>query len=151
MSAPNLLVFREGRRNASGRELLLQLKEQLAQSGIGPTQEQWLRALLLAGELECGLADINSNCTAPMQAVTDRLAEAAMPDSIEATIADRFYFQRSDLPPTLAHTLRRLATFSNPAFLELQRMRLSVARTPRVIACFEDLDRYLAGNWSRRG
>ncbi len=29
-------------------------------------------------------------------------------------------------------------------FAELQRMRLSVARTPRVIGCFEDLDRYLA-------
>ncbi|MDQ6807377.1 MAG: DEAD/DEAH box helicase family protein [Actinomycetota bacterium] len=67
-----------------------------------------------------------------------------MPESVKATTADRLYFDRSILPPALAHALRRLATFSNPMFLELQRMRLSVARTPRVIACFEDLDRHLA-------
>ena len=59
-------------------------------------------------------------------------------------VADRLYIDRSNLPPTLAHAIRRLATFSNPMFTELQRMRLSVSRTPRVSACFEDLDRYRA-------
>ena len=66
------------------------------------------------------------------------------PSLIEATLADRVYIDRSNLPPTLAHAIRRLATFSNPMFTELQRMRLSVARTPRVIGCFDDLDRHLA-------
>lgn len=80
----------------------------------------------------------------PPRMLRDRLAETSMPESIEATIANRLYFERSALPPPLAHGMRRLATFSNPSFLELQRMRLSVARTPRVIACFEDLNRYLA-------
>lgn len=80
----------------------------------------------------------------PPRMLHDRRAETLMPESIEATIADRCYFERAVLPAPLAHAMRRLATFSNPAFLELQRMRLSVARTPRVIACFEDLDRYLA-------
>jgi superfamily II DNA or RNA helicase len=80
----------------------------------------------------------------PPRTLRERLSETRLPDSIEATLADRVYIDRSKLPPTLAQAIRRLATFSNPMFTELQRMRLSVARTPRVIGCFEDLDRYLA-------
>lgn len=80
----------------------------------------------------------------PMRTLGERLSETRLPESIEATIADRVYIDRSKLPPTLAHAIRRLATFSNPMFTERQRMRLSVARTPRVIGCFDDLDSYLA-------
>lgn len=80
----------------------------------------------------------------PTRTLRERLSETGLPESIEATIADRVYIDRSKLPPTLAHAIRRLATFSNPMFMELQRMRLSVARTPRVIGCFDDLDSYLA-------
>ena len=80
----------------------------------------------------------------PPRTLRERLTETRLPESIEATLADRVYVDRSKLPPTLAHAIRRLATFSNPMFTELQRMRLSVARTPRVIGCFEDLDAYLA-------
>jgi superfamily II DNA or RNA helicase len=80
----------------------------------------------------------------PARSLRERLVDTPMPESVEATIANRLYFDRSSLPPALAHALRQLATFSNPMFLELQRMRLSVARTPRVIACFEDLGRHLA-------
>ncbi len=80
----------------------------------------------------------------PPRSLRERLSETPLPESIEATLADRVYINRLKLAPTLAHAIRRLATFSNPMFTELQRMRLSVARTPRVIACFEDLDRYLA-------
>ena len=80
----------------------------------------------------------------PRRTLRARLGETRLPESIEATFADRVYLDRSNLPPTLAHAIRRLATFANPMFTELQRMRLSVARTPRVIGCFEDLDRYLA-------
>ena len=80
----------------------------------------------------------------PPRTLRARLSATRMPESIDATLADRVYVDRSQLPPTLAHAIRRLATFSNPMFTELQRMRLSVARTPRVIACFEDVDGYLA-------
>ena len=80
----------------------------------------------------------------PPRTLRARLSETRLPESIEATFADRVYIDRLNLPPALAHAIRRLATFSNPTFTELQRMRLSVARTPRVIGCFEDLDRYLA-------
>jgi hypothetical protein len=80
----------------------------------------------------------------PARALRERLNATRLPESIEATLADRVYVDRSQLPPALAHAIRRVATFSNPMFTELQRMRLSVARTPRVIGCFEDLDGYLA-------
>ena len=80
----------------------------------------------------------------PPRTLRARLSQTRLPASIEATFADRVYIDRSNLPPNLAHAFRRLATFSNPMFTELQRMRLSVARTPRVIGCFEDLDHYLA-------
>ena len=80
----------------------------------------------------------------PSPTIRDRLDKEAMPRSLAATLADRLYIDRSAAPPVLAHALRRVATFSNPMFLERQRMRMSVARTPRVIGCFEDLERHIA-------
>jgi superfamily II DNA or RNA helicase len=80
----------------------------------------------------------------PTRTLRERLSETRLPESITITLADRAYIDRSTLPPALAHAIKRLATFSNPMFAELQRMRLSVARTPRVIGCSEDLDGYLA-------
>lgn len=80
----------------------------------------------------------------PPRSLQSQLVGAPMPDAVEATIADRLYVDRTALPAALAHAMRRLATFSNPLFMELQRMRMSVARTPRVIGCFEDLGRYIA-------
>lgn len=80
----------------------------------------------------------------PPRALRNRLRGVSMPKAVTATIADRLYIERSALPPGLADAIRRLATFSNPKFLELQRMRMSVAMTPRVIACFEDLARHIA-------
>ncbi len=73
-----------------------------------------------------------------------RLSQVSMPTTVAATIADRLYIERGKLPATLAHAIKRLAAFSNPLFLERQRMRMSVARTPRVIGCFEDLAKHIA-------
>lgn len=80
----------------------------------------------------------------PSQTWREKLTSASMPEAVKGTIADRLYIERSALPPALTHAMRRIATFSNPMFLELQQMRMSVARTPRVIACFDDLDGHLA-------
>ena len=79
----------------------------------------------------------------PPRTLRERVHGESMPEAVAATLADRLYVDRSAVPPVLAHAIKRLATFSNPMFLELQRMRMSVARTPRVIACFEDLDRHV--------
>jgi superfamily II DNA or RNA helicase len=80
----------------------------------------------------------------PPRTLRQRLAETCLPEQIGATIADRLYIGRSGLPPVLVHALRRLATFSNPMFIEQQRMRLPITRTPRVIGCFAEVDIYLA-------
>ena len=80
----------------------------------------------------------------PPRTLRERLRGESMPEAVAATLADRLYVERSSLPPVLVHAIKRLATFSNPMFLELQRMRMSVARTPRVIGCFEDLGRHVA-------
>jgi hypothetical protein len=129
---------------------------------LEPHRDQWsylasipritphrLAELIAGGEADGALAvrpaaDTSDPPWRPPRTLRERLSETQLPESIEATLAGRIYIDRSQLPSTLAHAIRRLATFSNPMFMELQRMRLSVARTPRVIGCFEDLDSYLA-------
>jgi superfamily II DNA or RNA helicase len=79
----------------------------------------------------------------PPRSLSSRLAATTMPDFLRATLAQRLYVRTDGLPPVLADAMRRLATFSNPLFLERQRLRLSTGRTPRVIACFERQGRFL--------
>jgi hypothetical protein len=80
----------------------------------------------------------------PSRTLADRLRGSQMPDKVDATLVERLYIDRRGLPPALVDAIRRLATFPNPTFMELQAMRMSVARTPRVIGCFEELGPHLA-------
>lgn len=80
----------------------------------------------------------------PARALADRLSEVQLPNVVSATLARRLYVRCDDLPPALLDSIRRLATFANPQFLERQRMRLSTAFTPRVIRCFEDTGSFIA-------
>jgi superfamily II DNA or RNA helicase len=80
----------------------------------------------------------------PSRTLAERLRGTPTPDTVKATLAERLYIDRGGLPPALVDATRRLATFANPMFMELQAMRMSVARTPRVIACFEELGQHLA-------
>ncbi|HEX2702965.1 MAG TPA: DEAD/DEAH box helicase family protein, partial [Solirubrobacteraceae bacterium] len=94
-----------------------------------------------------GVPESSSEGDAPWRRRTplaSRLATVQLPEAITATFADRIYVLREGLPAALVDALRRLAIFSNPLFLEKQRMRFSTARTPRVIACFEETDGFLA-------
>ena len=79
----------------------------------------------------------------PVRPLGERLAEAELPGTVSATLAQRLYVCQERVPPVLLERMRRLAAFSNPKFLELQAMRMSTARTPRVIACFEQSGRFL--------
>jgi superfamily II DNA or RNA helicase len=79
----------------------------------------------------------------PARPLADRLVTTTLPETLHATLAQRLYVQRADLPPALHDALRRLACFSNPKFFELQRMRFSTARTPRVISCFDEAGDFL--------
>ena len=73
-----MLVFRQGRRAHSGSALLqalLPLLRRLQSSGASPSSRPLPEALLRCGELECGLADLESPLTTFAAATTDALAE----------------------------------------------------------------------------
>lgn len=72
-----MLVFRQGRRDRAGDALLqalLPLLRRLESAHATPSSEL-LEALLRCGELECGLADLDSPYTAVVAEATDALAE----------------------------------------------------------------------------
>lgn len=75
VGALNLWVFREGHRCVSGPELREKLAADLAALPERPTEEGFLRTLLRAGELECGVADSGIS-PAPLEQLTDALAES---------------------------------------------------------------------------
>ena len=80
----------------------------------------------------------------PALSLGSQLAASALPETVTATLAQRLYVSSDGLPSALIDALRRLATFSNPQFLERQRMRLSTALTPRFVACFEETGHFIA-------
>ena len=76
-----MLVFRQGRRAYSGSALLqalLPLLRQLQIAGASPSSGPLPEALLRCGELECGLADLDSPLTTHLAATTDALAETLL-------------------------------------------------------------------------
>jgi hypothetical protein len=60
-----------------------------------------------------------------------------VPREIEVTLAARVRIPTANLPPELRDRLVRVAAFPNPVFYERGRARLSIHKTPRVIACHE--------------
>jgi hypothetical protein len=79
MSGLNLLVFREGQLRPSGQELEAALVAQLERLCIHCSHKALLDALLLAGELECGVADGDPEAARSYELLTDRIAEALLP------------------------------------------------------------------------
>ncbi|MGH2910604.1 MAG: TOTE conflict system archaeo-eukaryotic primase domain-containing protein, partial [Solirubrobacteraceae bacterium] len=64
--------------------------------------------------------------------------------AVEARLAGRVEVGCAGLPASLRDRLRRTAAFANPEFFERERSRLSTHKTPRVIACHEEItDRLL--------
>ena len=109
MSGMNLLVFREDQRRASGQELKTALTAQLEQvCGYG-SQEAVLDALLLAGELECGVADGDCEAARTCELLTDRIADALLPGAPEASV-DNSDFQKPDFQ-NLVEAAQALPTF----------------------------------------
>jgi len=67
-----------------------------------------------------------------------------LPPVVKGVLAQRLFIEKTDLPSPLLAQLKRLAAFQNPEFYKKQKMRLSTALTPRVIACAEDLPLWVA-------
>jgi superfamily II DNA or RNA helicase len=68
----------------------------------------------------------------------------AMPKSLTVTLANLIYFDKAQLPQSLANRLIRLAAFQNPEFYKKQAMRFSVWDEPRVIGCAENYPNHIA-------
>ncbi len=67
-----------------------------------------------------------------------------MPSQLTVTLANQIYFEKAQLPQSLANRLIRLAAFQNPAFYRAQAMRMSVWDKPRVIGCAENYPQHIA-------
>ncbi|HSE23910.1 MAG TPA: DEAD/DEAH box helicase family protein [Pyrinomonadaceae bacterium] len=67
-----------------------------------------------------------------------------LPQTVSINLGNQIYIEKKGLPDVFLDQLIRLAAFQNPEFYKTQAMRLSTFGKPRVIACAEDLPRYIA-------
>ncbi len=67
-----------------------------------------------------------------------------LPHTVNAILCQRLFIEKAGLPSAILNRLKQLAAFHNPEFYKKQKMRLSTALTPRIIACAEDLPGQIA-------
>jgi superfamily II DNA or RNA helicase len=65
------------------------------------------------------------------------------PKTTKAVLYDALYIEKINLSKGLVNMLQRFASFLNPEFFKLQKIRRSTYKTPRVIVNFEINERYL--------
>jgi len=63
---------------------------------------------------------------------------------VHGVFAQQLYIEKKDLPSPFITRIKRLAAFQNPMFYEKQNLRLSTARIPRIISCFEEHPEHIA-------
>jgi hypothetical protein len=88
----NLLVFRGDQRRASGQGLKAALTAQIEQLCCHRSQRTLLGALLQAGELECGVADSDSEAGRSYELVTDQVADALLAGESAASFNSDFHY-----------------------------------------------------------
>ena len=72
-----------------------------------------------------------------------RPPDGAESDKVQITLRNAVYIRQSELTPSLRGRLIRLASFVNPKYAEMQRMRLNVYATPRIVDCSVNGDDWL--------
>jgi superfamily II DNA or RNA helicase len=70
--------------------------------------------------------------------------EEPLPSEVRAVLVQRIFVEKARLPSAFLNQIKRLAAFQNPEFFKRQKMRLSTALTPRVVACAEEHSRHVA-------
>ncbi len=60
------------------------------------------------------------------------------PDFVHAVLSQLLFVETDGLPSPLINEIKRLAAFQNPEFYKRQALRLSTARTPRIISRAEE-------------
>ena len=77
-------------------------------------------------------------------AIPTKTLSGPMPSALNVTLANLIYFEKGQLPQSLANRLIRLAAFQNPEFYKAQAMRMSVWDKPRVIGNAENFPLHIA-------
>jgi len=78
------------------------------------------------------------------EATSSEKLTGKIPQALTVTLANLIYFEKAQLPQTLANRLIRLAAFQNPEFYRAQAMRISVWDKPRVIGSAENYPQHIA-------
>src|ERR1017187_69074 len=80
----------------------------------------------------------------PSQKRVERPIPGAFPTQVQIIRANLVYIEKNGLSSAMLNRLLRLAAFQNPEFYKAQAMRLPTFNKPRVIACGEDIAKYIA-------
>jgi superfamily II DNA or RNA helicase len=80
----------------------------------------------------------------PSRKTVKKKVSGKFPARTNAVFAQRIFVEKKDLPSPFITRIKRLAAFQNPMFYEKQSLRLSTARIPRVISCFEEHPEHIA-------
>lgn len=72
-----------------------------------------------------------------------KVKDTIFTNNIECIFDNQIYVKKLKLLPNERTYLKRLASFTNPRFYELQKLRMPVYNTPRIISCFEEDERFL--------
>lgn len=67
-----------------------------------------------------------------------------LPSHITITLSNFAYIPKEGLTRSQLNRIERIAAFQNPQFYKNQRLRLSNYKTPRIICCAEEFEKYLA-------
>lgn len=75
----------------------------------------------------------------------ENLKDTVFVNNIECILDNQIYIKKLKLLPNEITYLKRLASFTNPKFYELQKLRMPIfyKTTPRIISCFEEDERFL--------
>ncbi len=73
----------------------------------------------------------------------ENIKDIIFANNIECILDNQIYVKKLKLLPNELSYLKRLASFTNPEFYEKQRLRLPIYKTPRIISCFEEDERFL--------
>jgi hypothetical protein len=80
----------------------------------------------------------------PSRRSEPRPINATLPTSVEMTLADGIFVDRTGLPPEMIARLVRLAAFQNPEFYRAQAMRMPTYDKPRIVSCAQLRPRHVA-------
>ena len=82
----------------------------------------------------------------------DTIKDTIFTNNVECIIENQIYVKKLKLLPNEITYLKRLASFTNPKFYELQKLRMPIfyKTTPRIISCFEEDERFLIQTRKRK-